>query len=175
MSMLYRLRDDGELPCPFCGGEAETRKATQTIDGTWHPASCGCPDCRVFFWGDDSYGHGGFATADDYDESLRQAIERWNTRAEPESDIVIRPERGDQNPVEPNVDAPDHYSSGSLECKDWIREMMTEEEYEGYLKGNVLKYLWRYRGKGKPVQDLRKAGVYVGFLVDELRERGENA
>lgn len=68
------------LTCPFCAGEAETRKAKQDIDGTWHPASCGCPACGLFFYGDISYGHNGFADSEDYDKSLRQAIERWNTR-----------------------------------------------------------------------------------------------
>ena len=69
-------------PCPFCGGEAVAKEATQDSDGSWHPASCGCRNCRVYFCGNDSYKHFGFAVADDYSESLRQAIAAWNTRAE---------------------------------------------------------------------------------------------
>ena len=71
------------------------------------------------------------------------------------------------------VDNPEHYIKGSLECIDWIREELTDEEYKGYLKGNVMKYLWRYEDKGKPVQDLCKAKKYIDFMIDHV-ERGKD-
>lgn len=70
------------------------------------------------------------------------------------------------------VDRPEHYAKGSLECIDWIRIFLTEEEYHGYLKGNILKYLWRHEDKGKPVQDLEKLRKYAEFLIDQF-EREE--
>ena len=62
------------------------------------------------------------------------------------------------------VNHPAHYTQGGIECLDAIESSMTAEEYAGYLKGNVLKYLWRYRNKGNPVQDLEKAGFYLNRL-----------
>ena len=44
---------------------------------------------------------------------------------------------------------------------------MSPEEYQGYLKGNAMKYLWRYKHKNG-LEDLKKAQVYVGWLVTEL-------
>ena len=38
---------------------------------------------------------------------------------------------------------PDHYKRGNIEAIEAIKESMTEEAYLGYLKGNILKYLWR--------------------------------
>ena len=70
------------------------------------------------------------------------------------------------------VDCPEHYAKGSLECIDWIRIFLTEEEYHGYLKGNILKYLWRHEDKGKPMQDLEKLRKYAEFLIDQF-EREE--
>ena len=44
---------------------------------------------------------------------------------------------------------------------------MSPEEYQGYLKGNAMKYLWRYKHKNG-LEDLKKAQIYVGWLVTEL-------
>lgn len=66
------------------------------------------------------------------------------------------------------VERPEHYNLGEIECIDGIKASMPKEEYEGYLKGNVIKYLWRYRYKGNPVQDLEKAQWYLMRLLDSV-------
>ena len=53
-----------------------------------------------------------------------------------------------------NVNKPPHYNKGEIECINAIEASMTKEEFAGYLKGNVLKYVWRYNYKGKPKEDL---------------------
>lgn len=68
------------------------------------------------------------------------------------------------------VNHPGHYTNGSIECIDAIRASMTTEEYRGMLKGNTIKYLWRYRLKGKPVQDLEKAMWYLSRLIELEKE-----
>lgn len=70
------------------------------------------------------------------------------------------------------VDHPEHYAKGALECIDWIRCELTRAEYRGYLKGNIMKYLWRHEDKGHPVQDLEKLRKYAEFLIDDY-EREE--
>lgn len=64
------------------------------------------------------------------------------------------------------VNHPDHYCKGGIECIKAIKASMTEEAFKGYLKGNILKYLWRYEVKNK-VQDLEKAKVYLDWLIEE--------
>ena len=64
------------------------------------------------------------------------------------------------------VNHPKHYTNGGIECIDAIQASMTAEEFEGYLKGNAIKYLWRYRLKGKPSEDLEKAMWYLNRLHD---------
>lgn len=66
-----------------------------------------------------------------------------------------------------NVNHPEHYTQGGIECIDAIKASMTREEFVGYLKGNCLKYLWRYRNKGKVQEDLKKAQWYLDKLVKE--------
>jgi len=68
------------------------------------------------------------------------------------------------------VENPDHYNAGAIEAIEAIRASMDSEQYFGYLKGNVMKYLWRYDYKEKPVEDLRKADWYLNRLIDALIE-----
>ena len=68
------------------------------------------------------------------------------------------------------VNSPEHYRQGGIEAIDAIQASMTREEFKGYLKGNAQKYLWRYRHKGKPAEDLRKAKWYLDRLLIALGE-----
>ena len=68
------------------------------------------------------------------------------------------------------VNSPGHYRQGGIEAIDAIQASMTREEFKGYLKGNAQKYLWRYRHKGKPAEDLRKAKWYLDRLLVVLGE-----
>ena len=67
-----------------------------------------------------------------------------------------------------NVNHPAHYTSGDVECIDAIKAACGEH-YEGYLQCNAMKYLWRYRLKGRPYEDLQKAAWYVARLAEEVR------
>ena len=59
-----------------------------------------------------------------------------------------------------NVNHPEHYNTGSIECIDAIEASMDADAFMGFLKGNVIKYLWRYERKGG-LEDLRKAEFYL--------------
>lgn len=63
-----------------------------------------------------------------------------------------------------NVERPSHYASGDIECIDAIKAQMSPEEFQGYLRGNVVKYMWRWHDKGG-VESLRKARWYLERLI----------
>jgi len=63
------------------------------------------------------------------------------------------------------VNHPSHYTDGNIECIEAIEAQLTPEEYRGYLKGNVAKYIWREKNKGG-IQSLQKAQWYLTRLVD---------
>ena len=65
------------------------------------------------------------------------------------------------------VNHPSHYTNGDIECIDAMKASMSHKEFCGYLKGNVIKYLWRYRDKGKLIEDLDKALWYLNRLKKE--------
>ena len=66
------------------------------------------------------------------------------------------------------VNAPVHYNAGSIECIEAIEESMSADAFRGYLKGNCMKYLWRYSYKGKSLEDVQKAQWYLKKLVGAL-------
>ena len=72
-----------------------------------------------------------------------------------------------------NVNHPKHYTNGDIECIDAIKASMSSDTFAGYLKGNVIKYLWRYQLKKNPVEDLEKAKWYLEKLID-ITKRQEN-
>ena len=55
-------------------------------------------------------------------------------------------------------------------CIDAIQAALTPEEWRGYLKGSVMKYVWRADEKGQAIEDLRKAAWYVAREI-ERREK----
>jgi hypothetical protein len=58
---------------------------------------------------------------------------------------------------------PDHYNF-SIQPWEYMQSIFTENEYRGYLRGNVIKYISRYPEKGGIV-DLEKAKDYLEELI----------
>lgn len=75
---------------------------------------------------------------------------------------------------EDEINSPKHYRTDSdIECIDAIKAQLTEEEFRGYLKGNVVKYVWREKHKGGVVS-LQKAEWYLAYLNKILLETNNN-
>lgn len=72
-------------------------------------------------------------------------------------------------PVEPAttdaVNHPAHYTAGSIECIDYMQDVLTAEEFRGYLRGQVIKYQHRLMAKGNPAQDAAKLAWYANRLA----------
>lgn len=71
------------------------------------------------------------------------------------------------------VEHPPHYCQGGIECIKAIEASMTPEEFQGYCKGNVIKYCWRFREKNG-LEDLKKAQVYLGWMIESKEKQEEN-
>jgi len=61
---------------------------------------------------------------------------------------------------------PDHYKDSEIECIDAIESSMSKEAYKGYLKGSIIKYIWRYEKKNG-VEDLKKARWFLARLIHQ--------
>jgi hypothetical protein len=65
------------------------------------------------------------------------------------------------------VNQPEHYRQGEIECIDAIKVALTPEEFRGYCKGNILKYIWRMNYKGG-AESACKAQWYLQRLLATL-------
>jgi len=70
------------------------------------------------------------------------------------------------------VNHPPHYTEGGIETLDVIKAKMSSDRFQGYLMGNVLKYLLRCEYKNKRVEDIKKAQFYLDALVEEMDKYG---
>ena len=59
---------------------------------------------------------------------------------------------------------PSHYQ-GDIECIDALRAALTPEEFQGYVKGSAMAYLWRLGQKDAPEQEAGKAIWYITWLT----------
>lgn len=77
-----------------------------------------------------------------------------------------------------NVNHPAHYNAGKIEVIEIQEDQLSSEEYRGYIKGQVIKYITRERHKNG-LEDLKKARWYLDRLIKKLekeeREAAKNA
>jgi hypothetical protein len=63
-----------------------------------------------------------------------------------------------------------HYTDKTIQPWTAMESWMTPEEFEGFLRGNVIKYIARYREKDG-LKDVLKAKHYLEKLLECLEER----
>ena len=71
------------------------------------------------------------------------------------------------------VNNPPHYNQTGIECIHAI-SAATDKGFKYYLQGNILKYLWRFDYKDKPLEDLQKAQWYLEKLIEEVMADGKS-
>ncbi len=62
----------------------------------------------------------------------------------------------------------EHYSGRRIEAIEAMQANMTEDEFIGYLKGNIMKYICRIGRKDDPKQEVEKVVVYADWLKKVL-------
>ena len=105
-------------------------------------------------------------TPEEWDTSYKESQWFCGRSVPAFSDLVDKVSRYVEPLEEDPVNKPSHYNEGAVECVEAIEASMSSEEFKGYLKGNTIKYIWRYDYKGKPVEDLRKARWYLEKLIE---------
>lgn len=80
----------------------------------------------------------------------------------------VSTERADENMAVDVVNHPKHYEVwDGLEAKEIVRMLLTEEEYNGWCKGNLIKYRMRagLKNPQKIVEDIEKAEWFKRELM----------
>ena len=87
-------------------------------------------------------------SADRHEYRADQSVQYGDAPVEPKEDIINRPK---------------HYTTGAIETWDYIVSQKL-----GYLEGNVIKYVSRYKHKNG-LEDLKKAQAYLNKLISEYK------
>jgi hypothetical protein len=68
----------------------------------------------------------------------------------------------------------DHYTTKVIQPWTAMESWMSSEEFEGFLRGNVIKYIARYKDKDG-IKDVLKAKHYLEKLLECLETRKQDA
>ena len=71
------------------------------------------------------------------------------------------------------VNSPSHYNQSGIECITAIQAALGPI-FKYYLQGNIMKYMWRFDYKGKPLEDLDKAQWYLNALREDVAASDES-
>lgn len=76
--------------------------------------------------------------------------------------------------TEDAVKRPSHYMlEDGTEVKNHIRSILGDDGFKSWAIGNAIKYVSRYKDKGKPIQDLKKAQENIQMVIDVLGEQDD--
>ena len=67
-----------------------------------------------------------------------------------------------------------HYKVNGLDPIGAFEQgLMSKEEYVGFLKGNIIKYITRFEYKGQALDDLHKTQDYLNVLIRYMERLDE--
>lgn len=94
----------------------------------------------------------------DYGEATtKRIIARLGDKFLPEDDSLEDPE---------DISSPDYYQVTTEQPIQIMREIMSQDEFIGFLWGNIIKYSMRMKRKDNPVSEAKKIKQYATWLVN---------
>ena len=87
----------------------------------------------------------------------KRIIERLGDKFLPEDDSLESPD---------GLASPDYYQVTTEQPIQIMRELMSQDEFIGFLWGNIIKYSMRLKRKDNPVSEAKKIKQYATWLVN---------
>lgn len=100
-------------------------------------------------------------------EELKELFQYLDKLTNTHDDAIVNNTREIKEARLDNVNHPTHYNKGAMECLDVIKACLSDSEFRGFLKGNVMKYMYRKGDKGDALEDLNKACWYAKKLMKQ--------
>lgn len=84
---------------------------------------------------------------------------------------AVKEDREPELPENDPVNHPAHYTSGKIECIDYITDKQLD-----FCLGNAVKYITRagHKDPEKTIEDLEKAVFYINYKIKILKEEQTN-
>ena len=101
---------------------------------------------------------------------LRAKIEEQQATINELQSIINHCERKTESGKKMNEEEPVYYNSNGLSPNRAFEQgLISNEEFIGFIKGNVIKYVVRCGKKGNPIEDIDKAISYLQLLKKIMR------
>lgn len=82
-------------------------------------------------------------------------------------------EKKDVEDDEDTVASPSYYKIARVEPNELMADLMSFEQHEGFLWGNIIKYAYRYGNKGEKAETVKKIRKYCDMLLEILEPKSE--
>ena len=104
-----------------------------------------------------------------WEDVVKKLNEQQDTINELQS-IINHCERKTESGKKMKLEEPVYYNSNGLSPNRAFEQgLISNEEFIGFIKGNVIKYVVRCGKKGNPVEDIDKAISYLQLLKKIMR------
>ena len=101
---------------------------------------------------------------------LRAKIEEQQTTINELQSIINHCERKTGSGKKMKSEEPVYYNSNGLSPNRAFEQgLISKEEFIGFIKGNIIKYVVRCGKKGNPIEDIDKAISYLQLLKKIMR------
>lgn len=108
---------------------------------------------------------------------LRAKIEEQQATINELQSIINHCERKTESGKKMNEEKseePVYYNSNGLSPNQAFEQgLISNEEFIGFIKGNVIKYVVRCGKKGNPIDDINKAISYLQLLKKIMKQNGD--
>lgn len=82
-------------------------------------------------------------------------------------------EKADAHVEKDTVSSPYYYKIARVEPNELMDDLMSFEQHEGFLWGNIIKYSYRYGNKGEKAETVKKIRKYCDMLLEILEPKSE--
>lgn len=101
-----------------------------------------------------------------YDYELNKKQHKFILKDEPLTENPPMEKEQEKRITSDIIDNQPHYKNQGIEPIVLMKTNFSKEEFTGFLQGNVLKYMLRYKDKNG-LEDLKKAKTYLTWLIEE--------
>lgn len=151
-----------ENDVPFYGhdGKGDTAYCNNILNTLW-------PKKDIYYW----------ATTDElsFQEELMGTVPSFDIKEEDNNNNNNKEdeENADVQVEKDIVASPYYYKIARVEPNELMEDLMSFDQHEGFLWGNIIKYAYRYGNKGEKAETVKKIRKYCDMLLEILEPKSE--
>lgn len=149
--------DEEGVPFKCHNGKGTAAYCDKIIDTLW-------PKKDIYYW---SFSNGFY-----FNEDLMGTHPSFDIKEEDNNNKEDE-EKADAHVEKDTVSSPYYYKIARVEPNELMVDLMSFDQHEGFLWGNIIKYAYRYGNKGEKAETVKKIRKYCDMLLEILEPKSE--